>query len=253
VKQSKPSSEEKIERPERNDKRVHVALPVRVTYWDQNKKPALEMGCTYDISPHGARISGLRCIKETGEIVAIERGRNKVFCRVVWIGDPNSVEGGQIGLQSIESERIIFETELRDLENVFEIIPRDENAGSAEVVATTGNRRHLERFRVEGIAEIMKTGRHAAQTAELKDLSELGCLVTTKQPLPPGTDIHLVLNIANCRVGVKGQVKHSALDLGIGVEFSEIRKGDYANLQYLLRKLDEKRLKQVLQMKEVAP
>ena len=83
------------------------------------------MACTYDISPHGARISSLRCIKETGDIVAVERGRNKAFCRVVWIGEPGSELSGQIGLQCVESERAMFESELRDLESIYQPIPRD--------------------------------------------------------------------------------------------------------------------------------
>jgi len=70
---------------ERSSKRIHVALPIRVTYWDSEKKPCLEMSCTYDISERGARIGGVRSLKEAGEIIAVERGRGKAFCRVVWI------------------------------------------------------------------------------------------------------------------------------------------------------------------------
>jgi hypothetical protein len=62
--------------PERQTKRIHVALPIRVTYWDSESKPALEMACTYDISEQGARVTGLRCVNGVGEIVAIERGRS---------------------------------------------------------------------------------------------------------------------------------------------------------------------------------
>src|ERR1700690_1577791 len=122
---SKPETREALAKreAERADRRVHVALPVRITYWDKDKKPGLEMACTYDISSHGARITSLRCIKETGEIVAIERGRNKTFCRVVWIGEPNSELRGQIGLQVVEEEREIFETERRDLDDVFDPVP----------------------------------------------------------------------------------------------------------------------------------
>ena len=76
--------------PDRTDKRIHVALPVRVTYFDNDAKPRLEMACTYDISAHGARVTGLRCVKEAGEIVVVERGRSKAYCRVVWIGESNS-------------------------------------------------------------------------------------------------------------------------------------------------------------------
>src|SRR5262249_3945828 len=105
-----------IETPERLDRRVHVALPIRVTYWDKDQKPCLELACTYDTSAHGARSTGLRCVKETGEIVAVERGRNKSFCRVVWIGEPNSELHGQVGLQCVEMDRIMWEGELRDMQ-----------------------------------------------------------------------------------------------------------------------------------------
>ena len=73
----------------------------------------------------------------------------------------------------------------------------------------------------------------------LRDVSELGCLVTTKSVLLPGTDLKLVLKVSNYDLSVKGQVRHAALDVGLGVEFREIRKGDRAILQYLLHKLAE--------------
>lgn len=98
----KPS---KLVLPDRFDKRVHVALPIRVTYWDSENRPRLEMACTYDISPHGARIMGLRGVKSVGEIVALERGRAKSFWRVVWIGEANSEVRGQVGLQCIEADK----------------------------------------------------------------------------------------------------------------------------------------------------
>jgi len=48
------------------------------------------------------------------------------------------------------------------------------------------------------------------------------------------------LNVSNYDLSVKGQVRHAA-EVGLGVEFSEIRKGDWEVLQYLLRKLSEQR------------
>jgi len=231
---------------ERNDRRVHVALPVRITYWDQDRKPGLEMACTYDISPHGARITSLRCIKEAGEIIAIERGRNKSFCRVVWIGEPNSELRGQVGLQCVESERAMFEGEMREMEDLFEHIPREN--GSRRSGLSDGNRRSLARYRVNGVAELLQPGRKGNQKAGIRDLSEMGCLVTTKQVLLPGTDLKLVLNVANYALSVKGQVRHAALDLGVGIEFNEIRKGDRETLKHLLRKLEEQKLEEVFQL-----
>jgi hypothetical protein len=46
-----------------------------------------------------------------------------------------------------------------------------------------------------------------------------------------------VVKVGNYDLSFKGQVKHAALDVGLGIEFREIRKGDRAVLQYLVRKL----------------
>src|SRR5437870_13772730 len=85
--------------------------PIRVTCWDNEHQPQLEMACTYDISQHGARIVGLRSAQKPGEIVAVERGRNKTFCRIVWIGQNNSERHGQIGLQCVETDKSMWESE----------------------------------------------------------------------------------------------------------------------------------------------
>jgi PilZ domain-containing protein len=232
----------------RKNKRLHVALPIRITYWDQDKKPGLEMACTYDISSHGARISSLRFVNQTGEIVAVERGRNKAFCRVVWIGDEKSKLQGQIGLECIEPNRTLWEPELRDMQEVYEPIEKN---GQATKSFVAGNRRRRDRFQVQGKAEILKSNEGPLknpQQAELQDLSEIGCLVKTKEVLLPGTDIKLILKVANYDLALKGKVKHSALDLGVGIEFAQIRKSDRQTLQFLMQQLKEQKLEEILEV-----
>ncbi len=232
----------------RNDKRVHVALPIRITYWDEDKKPGLEMACTYDISAHGARISSLRFVNQAGEIVAVERGRNKAFCRVVWVGDDQSKLHGQVGLECVEPDRNLWEAELHDMEDVYEKV--EKTSGPAKS-ALAGNRRRRERVEIDGKAEIVKSDSIALnniQQAELKDLSEIGCLVKTKEVLLPGTDIKLVLRVANYDLALKGKVKHSALDLGVGIEFAQVRKSDRQTLKFLIERLKEQKLEEILEV-----
>jgi PilZ domain len=247
--------EKKSDQPtERTDKRVHVALPIRITYWDKDKKPGVEMACTYDISSRGARITNLRCVKGVGEVVAVERGRNKSFCRVVWMGEEGTEVRGQIGLQTVDRDRSMWEGELKEMEEVFDPIGKD--VGKNQVTTSRGgNRRRHGRFQVEGAVELVKAsgktsragGKVTPTKAVLKDLSEVGCLVKTKEVLIPGTDLKLVLRIANYDVTLKGQVRHS-LDMGVGIEFSEIRKGDRETLKHLLRKLSEKQLEETIEV-----
>jgi PilZ domain len=227
---------------DRTERRIHVALPVKVTYFDDDAKPRLEMACTYDISAHGARVSGLRCVKEAGEILVVERGRSKAYCRVVWIGESNSTLRGQVGIQCVEAEKTLWSAELHDMEQIYDPIVRDGalhrmSPGSGN---HSGNRRRSQRFSAEGRAELLQKSSSASHVeGELRDVSELGCLVTTKSLILPGTDLKLVLNVANYDLGLKGQVRHAALDVGLGIEFREIRKGDRAILQYVLKKMAE--------------
>jgi PilZ domain len=215
----------------------------------------VEMACTYDISSRGARITNLRCVKGVGEVVAVERGRNKSFCRVVWMGDQGSEVRGQIGLQTVDKDKSMWEGELKEMEEAFDPIPKDAGKGQAQATSRGGNRRRHGRFQVEGAVELVKApgknsragGKTTSTKAVLKDLSEVGCLVKTKEVLIPGTDLKLVLKIANYDVTLKGQVRHS-LDMGVGIEFSEIRKGDRETLKHLLRKLSEKQLEETIEV-----
>lgn len=235
---NKPS---KVVLPDRFDKRIHIALPIRVTYWDSENRPRLEMACTYDISPRGARIIGLRGVRSLGDIVALERGRAKSFCRVVWIGEDNSELRGQVGVQAVEVDRTMWDAELREMEEVYDPILKD-NLPPRPMPAVPGTpgRRRTPRYAVEGVAELMRTSdRASALQAPLKDLGEMGCLVTTQSMLVPGTSLKVILNFANFDLAIKGQVRHGALDVGVGIEFREIRKGDRSVLQYILRKLAE--------------
>ncbi len=238
--------------PERLAKRIHVALPIRVTYWDGANKPCLEMACTYDISEHGARLGGLRCVKQEGDIIAVERGRSKAFCRVIWIGEPNSELRGQIGIQCLESDRTLWEAELREMEESYDPllgnVKRPLRVGFSYGHCPSERRRH-ERFAIEGLAELLKTGsRGLCRKATLKNLSELGCLVSTEQPAPPGSDLKLVLNVGFYDLSVIGEVRHADLHAGMGIEFREIRKGDRQILKFLLRKLTEKQLESLFQV-----
>lgn len=228
---------------ERDEKRIHVAIPIRITCFDERAQPRLEMACTYDISAHGARITGLRSVLKEGEILVVERGRNKAYCRVAWIGASDSPLRGQVGIQSVESGRGLWEAELRDMREVYDPIARDGILYRMNCAAGShnGNRRRQPRFCIAGVADIVRnTPETAHLEATLKDVSECGCLVSTKELLSPGTSLKLVLKIARLELGFKGEVRHAAEGLGVGIEFREVRKGDRAVLLHMLRGLSER-------------
>jgi hypothetical protein len=227
---------------DRTEKRIHVALPVRITYFDDDAKPRLEMACTYDISSHGARVTGLRSVKDAGEILVVERGRSKAYCRVVWIGESTSPLRGQVGIQCVEAEKTLWLAELREMEEAYDPIVRDTLLYRMNSAARnrSGNRRTYPRFAAEGVAELLRRGAANYLGGTIKDVSETGCLLTTESAILPGTDLKLVLKVANYELSIKGQVRHAVVGVGLGIEFREIRKGDRAILQHLLRKLADR-------------
>ena len=68
-------------------KLVHVAIPVRWSLFGQQGRRSTETACTYDIHPRGARLLTTRTIN-IGDVVVVERGRNKALCQVIWTADP---------------------------------------------------------------------------------------------------------------------------------------------------------------------
>lgn len=235
---------------ERCSKRIHVVLPIRVTYWDSANRACLVYACTYDISERGARIGGLRCIKEAGEIIAVERGRNKVFCRVVWIGQPDSELQGLVGIECVENGRTFWDAELRDMEEAYEpvVLEVRQLPLNISVPGVRRNRRRYERFDVNGMAEFLQCGTSSAQVeGTLRNLSKVGCLLATKEGLLPGAELNVLLKVGGYNLSLKGQIRHVDAKAGLGVQFSEIRKGDRQILHFLLHKLAEKELESLFE------
>ena len=231
---------------ERQNKRIQAALPIRITYWDGESKPAFEFACTYDISERGARVTGPRCVKEVGEIIAVERSRNKAFCRVVWIGEADSELRGQIGIQCVESDRTLWEAELRDMQEVYDPILID-GLKRAGIFTSHERRRRRERFPLEGFAQLLDQSAKSEANVALLNISEIGCLLATREVMTPGTELKVKLNVGDYELVLKGQVRHSQPQVGLGIEFREIRKGDRQILQFLMRKLGEKQFEETLQ------
>ena len=70
----------------RREQRTRIALPVKVLTRDAQNRPLTEMACSIDISPKGARLTGVRSVKAPGEVISVERGKSKAFFQVKWVG-----------------------------------------------------------------------------------------------------------------------------------------------------------------------
>lgn len=225
-------------------KLVHLALPVRWNLVGQEGRGSAEMACTYDIHPHGARLLSVRQVN-IGELVMVERGRNKAICQVVWAADPASALRGQFTVQCVEG-KTPWDEELRQLEEQYQPVildGRERRAAAREFGRPDVNRRRRPRFYVDGQAEVID-GRQRA-TGQVQQISEYGARISATEILRPGTDFRLTLNVFEVSMALKAQVKYLVDNLGMGVEFQEIRRGDRPLLSYVLSKVKSKRVEEM--------
>jgi PilZ domain len=218
-------------------KLVHVAIPVRWSMVAQQGKGPSETACTYDIHPHGARLVGSREVK-VGDLLLVERGRNKAVCRVVWAGDPNSILRGQFTVQCVDEGKTPWDDELRQAEETYHPVMEKESGrqrGFTQVRRGDENRRRRPRYSVDGKADLTD-GRQQLE-AEVLQISECGARIAAKDLLLPGADFRLLLNVFDVSVSLKAQVKYLHQNRLMGVEFQEIRRGDRALFDYMLSRL----------------
>ncbi len=230
-------------------KLIHLALPVRWSLVGEDGRGPVEMACTYDIHPHGARLLSSGGVN-IGDLVMVERGRNKAVCQVVWTADPESALRGQFTVQCVEG-RTPWDEELRQMEEQYQPVILDDpnnRTWTKRPKRPEPNRRRGPRFYAEGHAEVIDGVQHVA--GEVEQISEFGARIHTPESLRPGTDFRLMLNMFDINLTLKAQVK-LADNLGMGVEFHEIRRGDRPLLSYVLSKLKGKRVEEFARVEVV--
>jgi hypothetical protein len=224
------------------DKLIHLALPVRLIHMPNGERGGLELACTYDIHPSGARLRSSRDLK-VGDLVTVERGRCKSVCQVVWAAGPNSPLRGQFTVECVEGSRTPWEEELRQMEEHYlPVIPDWPTRKRVINTFSQGkNRRRRPRFQVAGDANMAEIGGRSRVEGRLEEISEYGCLITSNDLLTPGTALRLVLNMCDVSIALRGHVRYTAKDRAMGVEFQEIRQGDRPLLSYVLNQLRKPR------------
>jgi PilZ domain len=226
------------------EKLLHMAIPVRWSPVAQKGHGPGEIACTYDIHLRGARLLGGRAVN-AGDLITIERGRSKSLCQVVWTADADSPLRGQFTVQCVEEGKTPWDDELHQMEEQYQPVILDDPKRSAFASGfgrTDANRRRRPRFYVEGQANVLDGVQRVE--GEVQQISEFGARIATPQLLRPGTDFRLMLNMFDISVVLKAQVKYLVNNLGMGVEFHEIRRGDRPLLSYVLSKIKTRRVEE---------
>jgi PilZ domain len=218
------------------EKTAHLALPLRWSLVGQANRATAQSACTYDIDSKGARLVSSRA-PNLGDLLLLERGRNKAICQVTWVADPTSDLRGQFAVRCVDG-RAPWEEELRQAEEQYQPLESEflnRRHFGRLVNAEQTNRRRRPRFHVEGQAEVIEGVQHASGIVD--QISELGARISAGEVLDPGTDFRLTLNLFDVTLALKAQVKNLVNNAGMGVEFQQIRRGDRPLLGYVLSRL----------------
>jgi hypothetical protein len=233
-----------------SSKMVHLALPVRWSLIGPQGRGPVEIACTYDVHLQGARLLGGHGL-HPGDRVMMERGRSKAICQVTWVADPDSSLRGQFSVRCLEG-KVPWDEEVRQMEEQFH--PASFDGLNRPTVGKFGisetNRRRRPRFCVHGQAEVIGSVQRVG--GAVQEISECGARIKAAEILRPGAVFRLTLNILDVNLSVKAEMKYMVDNLGIGVEFQEIRRGDRPLLNYVLAQLRANRVEDFVEV-EVVP
>ena len=95
----------------RREKRLHIAVPVKIFLDPESTN--FQLCCTYEISLVGARLVAVSGITKVGQTIWVQRHSRRAKYRVIWIGQPDTENAEQLGVEVMEPANIIWENELR--------------------------------------------------------------------------------------------------------------------------------------------
>jgi len=108
---SVPSTSAVTMAEKRHEKRLHLAVPVKV--FPDVASFESHNCCTYEISTSGARLVAPPGIKSVGQTIWLQRQNRRAKYKVMWIGENGSSLQGQVGVECMEPANVIWEPEIK--------------------------------------------------------------------------------------------------------------------------------------------
>ena len=215
---------------------------VRVWGMDSAGKPFSQTARTVEVSGKGARLEGLTCQPQSGEIIGVQHGTQKARFRVLWIGEKGTPQESQIGLACVEPGKCIWRQALEDSGDEFGQVPevRSRDASpAADLPAAMGGasgteRRRYPRYNCNGKILLTKGGTSASMSAKLTDIGLGGCYAETFSPLPLDTAVAFVIQADALEIRGRGMVRTAHPSVGNGIAFTEMAAEDWQRLNRLL-------------------
>jgi MEDS: MEthanogen/methylotroph, DcmR Sensory domain len=217
--------------------RIHAALPVRVA-WADSEQAIKQIAYTLDVSPKGARLGGVKGLKSTGQVIIVRRNTDEARFRVIWIGRPRTPEEGQIGIECVEDDKIIWDVDFAQAEEDFQPLGTA-NSASAHLWSASQPQAKSIDYVCPGSAKVWADEVDTRTEAWLTRLGFSGCELETAVRLPLNSPLVLHLNVGETQLTIKG-VRREKDIAGTWIEFTHIRRGDRTILQSLIARLSKK-------------
>jgi hypothetical protein len=209
--------------------RIHTALPVRVTWAGEGKMTTVS-ACTIDVSQRGARLTGAAGLKGSGQLIAIRRKASEAQFKVIWIGGPQTPHEGQVGVECVDADKIIWDVDFGKVHEDFE--PFTGNLKPSDIPSS--------RYRCEGRVLIWpEQGTVGGFEAQLQFLGLSFCEI--KGATAFQGPLLLQIYTEDAQLTVKGSARKTMHEGGTWVDFTEIRRGDRQELQNLVSRLSGKK------------
>jgi hypothetical protein len=199
--------------------RLHTALPIRVA-WADDGKTTSHSACTIDVSQRGARLTGVTGLK-SGQLIAIRRKTSEARFRVVWVGKPQSAQAGQVGVESLDVDKTIWDVDFDKVPEGFE--PLSDLGRSA-----------LPSYRFTGKVSVWPERGIGGLETELRAIGNFSCEVAGAIDL--AGPLVLQIYTENTEITVKGIAQPMQKGTSL-INFTHIRRGDRRMFQDLISRI----------------
>src|SRR6266536_2988738 len=192
----------------RREKRVAAVVPVRVWGMDAQGRPFIEISRTVNISRSGVLLGDIPAKLSIGDIVGLTYAEKKHKFRVIWTGKAETPEAANVGLQSLDSGKWIWDLNLPAHEvDIYSRAPEHEKRLLARVGCLLSK-------------EVWWQAKDEKILAFITHLSLGGCYVTTTSPMPLKSRVRIALWLDDeAKTWSDGIVISSHRDVGMGIKF----------------------------------
>ena len=191
----------------------------------------MHTACTLDVTPTGARLTGMRVQTEMGAILTVERGRSKARFRIIWVGEPGTPHEGHLGIDCLDAGKWNWDVELP---------AGTGDDGSFEPVrmGVDERRKPPPRYSCRGTVELQRESANAeAVLGHLRDINQLGCFVRVSPPPSLHTHLQLLVTAEGAAVRAHGVVHRVDGASGVFIQFTQIHREDKPGLERLIARL----------------